>query len=45
MFLFHSKFELIQPYQDGNGRVGRFITLKQCIESNIVLTVKKCNGE
>ena len=34
---FHSKFELIHPFQDGNGRVGRFIMLKQCIESNIDL--------
>lgn len=31
---FHSEFEKIHPFQDGNGRVGRFIMLKQCIESN-----------
>lgn len=34
---FHSEFEKIHPFQDGNGRVGRFIMLKQCIESNIDL--------
>lgn len=34
---FHSEFEMIHPFQDGNGRVGRFIMLKQCIESHIDL--------
>lgn len=34
---FHSEFEKIHPFQDGNGRVGRFIILKQCIESHIDL--------
>lgn len=34
---FHSEFEKIHPFQDGNGRVGRFIIFKQCIESNIDL--------
>ena len=34
---FHSEFETIHPFQDGNGRVGRFIILKQCIESHIDL--------
>ena len=34
---FHYRFELIHPFQDGNGRIGRFIILKQCIESNIDL--------
>lgn len=32
---FHLEFETIHPFQDGNGRVGRFIMLKQCIENNI----------
>jgi Fic family protein len=31
---FHAEFEKTHPFQDGNGRVGRFIMLKQCIESN-----------
>lgn len=34
---FHYKFELIHPFQDGNGRIGRFIILKQCIEKDIDL--------
>ena len=34
---FHARFEKIHPFQDGNGRIGRFIILKQCIESNIDL--------
>lgn len=34
---FHGEFEKIRPFQDGNGRVGRFIMLKQCIENNICL--------
>lgn len=34
---FHYRFELIHLFQDGNGRIGRFIILKQCIESDIGL--------
>ena len=34
---FHYKFEHIHPFQDGNGRIGRFIILKQCLEKNIDL--------
>ena len=34
---FHYKFERIHPFQDGNGRIGRFIILKQCLEKNIDL--------
>jgi len=34
---FHAKFEHIHPFQDGNGRIGRFIILKQCLEENIDL--------
>lgn len=34
---FHYRFELIHPFQDGNGRIGRFIILKQCLESDIDL--------
>ena len=33
---FHHKFELIHPFQDGNGRVGRLIMLKECLKNNIV---------
>lgn len=33
---FHVRFELIHPFQDGNGRVGRLIMFKECIKHNIV---------
>jgi len=34
---FHAQFENIHPYQDGNGRIGRFIMLKQCVENDLDL--------
>lgn len=33
---FHANFEKIHPFQDGNGRVGRLIALKECLRFNIV---------
>lgn len=33
---FHAAFEKIHPFQDGNGRVGRLILLKECLKHNIV---------
>ena len=33
---FHYKFEIIHPFQDGNGRVGRLIMFKECLKHNIV---------
>ena len=33
---FHAEFEQIHPFQDGNGRVGRLIALKECLRHNIV---------
>lgn len=33
---FHHKFEIIHPFQDGNGRVGRLIIFKECLAHNIV---------
>ena len=32
---FHADFEIIHPFQDGNGRVGRLIALKECLRFNI----------
>lgn len=32
----HVKFERIHPFQDGNGRVGRLIALKECLANNVV---------
>ena len=34
---FHQEFEHIHPFQDGNGRIGRFIILRQCLENNVDL--------
>lgn len=33
---FHCEFERIHPFQDGNGRAGRLIALKECLRYNIV---------
>ena len=33
---FHWEFERIHPFQDGNGRVGRLIALKECLRHGIV---------
>ncbi len=32
----HAEFEHIHPFQDGNGRVGRLIALKECLHHNVV---------
>ena len=36
MIDFHVKFERIHPFQDGNGRIGRLILLKECLRNNVV---------
>ena len=33
---FHYNFEIIHPFQDGNGRVGRIIALKECLRHGLV---------
>ncbi|MCD8200459.1 MAG: Fic family protein [Clostridia bacterium] len=33
---FHVEFERIHPFQDGNGRVGRLIMLKECLKNDVV---------
>ena len=32
----HAEFEHIHPFQDGNGRVGRLVALKECLRHNII---------
>lgn len=36
---FHVRFEHIHPFQEGNGRIGRFLMFKQCIENKVDLIV------
>jgi len=33
---FHAQFEMIHPFQDGNGRVGRLIAFKECLKHRVV---------
>lgn len=33
---FHAAFEQIHPFQDGNGRVGRLVALKECLRFGII---------
>ena len=33
---FHFRFEIIHPFGDGNGRVGRMIMFRECLRNNIM---------
>ena len=32
----HQRFEAIHPFQDGNGRIGRLVTFKECLANDFV---------
>jgi Fic family protein len=36
---FHSRYESIHPFQDGNGRTGRLILFRECLKNGIVPVV------
>lgn len=36
---FHVTFERIHPFADGNGRVGRLIAFKECLNHNVLPTI------
>lgn len=42
---FHYKFEVIHPFQDGNGRIGRFLMLKQMLESKLPVKIVSWDSE
>lgn len=33
---FHASYEMIHPFQDGNGRTGRIILFKECLKNDII---------
>ena len=33
---FHAEFEIIHPFQDGNGRIGRLLMFKECLHYDII---------
>ena len=42
---FHHRFELIHLFQDGNGRIGRFLMLKQMLENNLPIKIVSWDSE
>lgn len=42
---FHAKYEYIHPFQDGNGRTGRMIIFKQCLDSYLIPVIIRDNNK
>lgn len=38
---FHTRYETIHPFQDGNGRTGRLIIFRECLKSGIIPPIIK----
>lgn len=38
---FHAEYEKIHPFQDGNGRTGRMIIFRQCLDNGIIPIIIK----
>jgi len=36
---FHTRYECIHPFQDGNGRTGRLILFRECLKSDLIPVV------
>lgn len=36
---FHARYESIHPFQDGNGRTGRFILFRECLKNRMIPVV------
>ena len=36
---YHYRFEKIHPFQDGNGRVGRLIMLRECLKNDVIPSI------
>lgn len=39
--IFHANYEQIHPFQDGNGRTGRMVIFKQCLDNGLIPVIIK----